>query len=107
MARANINLRRKISKVDPIKVSEMLYLDAQQPLRWISQNEVAKNEIFWQASDQKKDHLKFNDLLEKNKFCDLHKMTGLKSDLVLLKSGRILRDTSQWNPMIFAFVYDQ
>ena len=51
--------------------------------------------------------MKFNDLLEKNKFYDLHKMTGLKSDLVLLKSGRILKDTSLWNPMVFAFVYDQ
>ena len=46
--------------------------------------------------------------VEKNKFYDLHLMTGLKlsSDLVLLKAGRILRDTRQWNPMVFAFVYD-
>ena len=107
MARAHINLRRKITRVDPIRVSEMLYLDVQEPLRWISQNEVIKNDIFG-TSDQKKDHLKFNDLLEKNKFYDLHLMTGLKlsSDLVLLKAGRILRDTRQWNPMVFAFVYD-
>ena len=75
MARAHIQLRRKIAKADPTKVSSLLYLDVQEPLRWISQNEAVKTDLFWQSSD--KDHLKFIDLLEKSKYYDIHKMTGL------------------------------
>mmetsp|Transcript_14986 Transcript_14986/g.23199 ORF Transcript_14986/g.23199 Transcript_14986/m.23199 type:complete len:221 (+) Transcript_14986:17-679(+) len=105
LEKVGLTMRKVILKKTAPKVDEILYMHPEEVLQWINSSTV----------NQKKEHLKFIEIIHKNDYTEIYKIVGHdevvakahtgEPAILELKSGRIVTSTVDWNPFIFAFVF--
>ena len=91
--------RRKIESIQPHETDPSLFIDTHLLLKPLVNPNMS-------SSSQQE----FVNLLETNNFTDLNMIYGYQvsceEEMVLLKSGRIIHDTYDYHPLVYAMIFE-